>query len=172
MMNNHFDLVVEPQTVTHTWDGRSRTTYRSSTLVNASWEFEDGVKIHIKESAEYGATYGGYGGRVDRFSTRPDKKARLFVDAGNFNLLEDLENRCRRPHTAWKAPALEALARIGLFPTKASWNQRAGCSMCPCSPGFILEGVPEARRFDIWVTLPGAPTVDESKPGRQLVGVS
>ena len=37
-----------------------------------------------------------------------------------------------------------------LVDQKLNWNQKAGCTMCPCSPGFLLE---EHHGFDIWVSI-------------------
>ena len=44
--------------------------------------------------------------------------------------------------------------QLGIAPdTKVRWSQYAGCS-CPCSPGFIVEGYPQAvSRQDIYVTV-------------------
>ena len=173
MMNNQFQLTIEPQVLNWSSTYGDHTThytqYRSTAPVYARWTFADGVEISVREQPEHKTTYRAGSRDCDRETIRTDKKARVYVSGGQaFNLAEDLTNRCRRPHNAWRAPVVEALARIGLHPTKLVWSQKAGCSMCPCSPGFILEGSPEARRFNIWVTLPDAPTVDESKPPREL----
>jgi hypothetical protein len=100
---------------------------------------------------------------------------RMYVWADEtFNIAEDMMNRTRRPHTEWKKiikPLFASyLPQVSL--EKFSWSQYAGCT-CPCSPGFILgkqSVLLEDGRvfwpFDIHVTLKGAPTVDESKPGR------
>lgn len=107
---------------------------------------------------------------VRSHTVRPDRKARVFVSVDSeFNLMEDLENRTRRPYKAYREGVLKALNAIGIEPTKISWSQFAGCSMCPCSPGFIVEGAPETNTWNFWVTLRGAPKVDESKPARILV---
>ena len=141
--------------------------YTYNTVIDAVWEFADGLQIHARNAADQ-ITYRKYG-RDDR--TRRNeltKKTRVYVSADiDFNVLEDLENRCRRPHDLYRAPALDALRRIGLDEVKMNWSQYAGCS-CPCSPGFILTGGP-TMGIDIWITVPGLPTVDESKPGREVV---
>jgi len=90
-----------------------------------------------------------------------------------FNVAENFLNRERRPYNDWRQPTKDALAAVGVAFEKMNWSKSAGCSMCPCSPGFILKNGAYAPfshgHFDIWVTLKGAPSVDESKdidPGR------
>jgi len=104
-----------------------------------------------------------------------DAAPRMYVWAdGTFSVAEDLMNRTRRPYDVWKKilrPMFAAyLPQVSL--EKLSWSQHAGCT-CNCSPGFILgkQSVVLAdgrhfHKFDIHVTLKGAPAVDESKPGR------
>ena len=107
-------------------------------------------------------------------------KARVYVSSDStFNIIEDLSNRRRRPFRQWRVGAAAAIAASGLDidTTRMGWDQNAGCS-CGCSPGFVLDN----RRpvtvndemvyyYDVHVTLKGAQTVDESKPGRELVSV-
>lgn len=106
-----------------------------------------------------------------------DKKPRCYVSGdAEFNALEDLENRTRRPHAIWRKALIQAFVEAPLLfdTSKMGWYQYAGCS-CPCSPGFILphltldlgeDGV--FRRYDLYVTLHGVPTVDATKPGRPI----
>lgn len=114
--------------------------------------------------------------RRDRY-----KKPRMYVwPDENFNVLESLQNRTRRPYDAWRKAVKALVAETGapLDLTGMRWSQYAGCS-CPCSPGFVLKSqVCEARAehhgfrsvyFDVHVTLRGVPTVDSSKAARQLV---
>jgi len=127
---------------------------RYGDLIDAMWEFADGVKVHYRDNTTW---------------RESGKKSRVYVWCDEqFNLLEDLENRTRRPHTAWRAPTIEALARIGVT-GKLNWSQYAGCS-CPCSPGFILTGGPVGG--DFWVTLPGAPAIDVTKDARNVLVTS
>jgi len=119
-------------------------------LVSATWTFDDGVVVGYSDNTEERERY---------------RKSRVFVDAREFDVVEDLTNRTRRPYDAWRAPVVEALARIGVT-GKLGWSQKAGCAMCPCSPGFIVTGGPTGG--DFWVRLPGAPTVDGTKPAREL----
>lgn len=109
-----------------------------------------------------------------------NSKPRIYVSSDEpFNVIEDLANRTRRPHQVWKqhlVVLLEELHASGLASfrgedLKMSWSQKAGCS-CGCSSAFIfsniyavslepLEGMKQFfSRFDIFVELAGAPTVD------------
>ena len=100
---------------------------------------------------------------------------RMYVDANEtFNVIEDLMNRHRRPYATWRKAIRTALAKVDIDLSKMAWSQKAGCS-CPCSPGFVLDkqnleiNGEFFRYFDIWVTLVGAPSVDETKVARDLV---
>lgn len=104
-----------------------------------------------------------------------NKAPRMYVDASEkFNVIEDLMNRHRRPYATWRKAVRKALAGVNIDLSKMAWSQTAGCS-CPCSPGFVLnkqnlEVNGEAfYLYDIWVTLVGAPSVDETKIARDLV---
>jgi hypothetical protein len=103
-------------------------------------------------------------------------KPRMYVWADEtFDIREDLMNRTRRPYTQWKKiikPMFATYLPQVNLERQFMWSQKAGCS-CPCSPGFILGSqvvrLSDDRSFvyfDIFVTLKGAPSVNESKPGR------
>ena len=104
-----------------------------------------------------------------------ESKPRVYVSADSkFNLLEDLKNRTRRPHAVWRPIVLEILEEMGFTMKRMNWSQYAGCSSCPCSPGFISTGIENHNdsgiwRYDIYITLTGTDTVDESKPERIIV---
>jgi len=106
---------------------------------------------------------------------------RMYVGSGEQEtILENLQNRTRRPYTIFKKMASELFASIGfdVAKTEMSWRQNAGCKMCPCSPGFVLPKekklnfiLPDGTEvnfeyFDIWVEVTGVPAVDETKPAR------
>jgi hypothetical protein len=100
---------------------------------------------------------------------------RMYVDANEtFNVIEDLMNRHRRPYATWRKAIRTALAKVDIDLSKMAWSQKAGCS-CPCSPGFVLNkqnlevNGEVFYLYDIWVTLVGAPSVDETKVARDLV---
>ena len=104
-----------------------------------------------------------------------NKAPRMYVDVSEqFNVIEDLMNRHRRPYAAWRKAVRRALAGVNIDLSKMAWSQKAGCS-CPCSPGFVLNkqnlevNGEVFYLYDIWVTLVGAPSVDETKVARDLV---
>lgn len=104
------------------------------------------------------------------------KKPRLYVDWKEWDVVEHLFNRTRRPYGVWRKMVRDIVEANGLpfSTTEMRWSQKAGCSMCPCSPGFILAPVPVqigdemVRYYDVTVTFNNAdvPIVDESAPQR------
>lgn len=112
--------------------------------------------------------------RYERYSSFVSAP-RIYVQVGDFDLLENLENRRRRPYTEFR----KYIERV-VWPTlgwqetapKLGWRQNAGCSMCPCSPGFVVqvEGWRPVEsigaRFDMWLDIktPDFVSVDERKP--------
>lgn len=108
-----------------------------------------------------------------------NKKPRLYVGVESETLLENLQNRTRRPNGVYREMVKAEFANLDWFGIHLNldemrWSQKAGCSMCPCSPGFILgDGAFRfenftAYHYDIWVTMVDAPAVDESKPARNI----
>ena len=101
---------------------------------------------------------------------------RMYVDVKDETIFDNLANRKRRPYNVYKTLLwslnFKGVLRLG----KLQWSQYAGCS-CPCSPGFILPsqrvviGGESTYYFDVWVTLEGAPAVDEAKAPRIPIGV-
>ena len=86
-----------------------------------------------------------------------DKKPRLYFSIEGETLLEHFGNRVARPTKLYREFLPLVLQKAGLpTDTKARWSRNAGCGMCPCSPGFILDlpGGGE-NRFDVWATLEG-----------------
>jgi hypothetical protein len=100
------------------------------------------------------------------------RRTRIYVSgSGAFDVLEDLQDRTRRPYRAWRPLVLDVLERLGYEDLTLRWSQRAGCG-CGCSPGFIIEG---GARYglsdgDLWFkfTDPDVPVVDESLPARTV----
>lgn len=105
-----------------------------------------------------------------------NSKPRMYVWADQeFSVIEDLANRTRRPYAVWRRAVRVNLAgRFDLDLTAMAWSQRAGCS-CGCSPGFVLNhqrlviGEETFRYFDVYVTLKDAPSIDTTKPARELI---
>jgi hypothetical protein len=104
--------------------------------------------------------------RKSRISVWPDEQ---------FNVMEHLMNRRRRPHSEWRKLIKPVLEKFGIDTRGLVWSQYAFCT-CPCSPGFILNnellavigGTAHARPFDIDITLHAKefsiPTVNEATP--------
>lgn len=80
-------------------------------------------------------------------------RPRIYVSPDGETVMENfVEGRHTRPYTLYKAEVLPQLFRLlGLNSIKVGWSKKAGCTMCPCSPGFIVKdgNVP----YDIWVTV-------------------
>jgi hypothetical protein len=90
-----------------------------------------------------------------------EKATRVYIAEKGETILDNLESRTGRPVDTYRAAVKEVLTAIGLGDHKVTWSQKAGCSMCPCSPGFILK-TPEGKGFryqpeggpcDIWVEI-------------------
>ena len=81
-------------------------------------------------------------------------KPRIYIFQDNYNVLNDLisGDRYNRPHTAYRKLILSQILEQSNYPagTKVKWSQYAGCS-CPCSPGFIVNGIP--NKEDVFVTI-------------------
>jgi len=78
-------------------------------------------------------------------------RSRVYVWPEGESLIENLMNRRQRPYNVYKKEVLPKLfEQLGLPSTvRARWSRYAGCT-CPCSPGFILEGV-RNRQFHVTV---------------------
>jgi hypothetical protein len=105
---------------------------------------------------------------------------RMYVTIKDETILDNLVNRTRRPYNVYKT--LIHSSNLGEFIdlSKLTWSQRAGCTMCPCSPGFILNRQPmaigdddqECYNFDLWLTLTGdIDHINHAKPPRVLAMV-
>lgn len=93
---------------------------------------------------------GGHRGRVIVFA---DSK-RPFTSG---NILDDFA--WRRSHEM-PYPTKEILKVIspelkkyGISPTRITYNKKAGCSMCPCSPGYVVYdgSLITGQRIAIWL---------------------
>jgi hypothetical protein len=91
---------------------------------------------------------------------RSTGKTRVYFFHEGENVIQNFGNRHARPVDVYKSflPEVEKIVDGGLG--KARWDRYAGCSLCPCSPGFVCE----TPGFDIWVTMSEeAPKIDETK---------
>lgn len=93
------------------------------------------------------------GSSVKRNANQFYHRPRIYISPDGETVMENFrEGRHTRPYTQYKQEILPLLFRLlGLTGVKVSWSKKAGCTMCPCSPGFIVKdgNVP----YDIWVTV-------------------
>lgn len=88
--------------------------------------------------------------RVDT-ATEKFSKPRLYISPEGEGILANFANRTSRPYNTYRKMLPQIFLALGLpANTKARWSQHAGCSMCPCSPGFILD---VEGTFDAWATI-------------------
>lgn len=82
-------------------------------------------------------------------------KARVYVFHEGETILEGFGNRAARPNQLYRQHVLPAVREfLGAPATKFAWSRHAGCSMCPCSPGFIAN---DLYGFDVHGTITNAP---------------
>jgi len=82
------------------------------------------------------------------------KKSRIYFEVAGENMVENFALRTVRPNDLYRTFLPDVFEKMGLpRTTKASWSQYAGCSMCPCSPGFVVQGGDKGR--SAWATLEG-----------------
>jgi hypothetical protein len=99
---------------------------------------------------------------------RNASKARMYVslpEDDDDSILDNIAKRDRGDKSDWQKArrtsernlALAALDTIKM-PVKFRYSAKAGCTMCPCSPGFILDA---ELHGDLWVRT--ATSVEEGK---------
>jgi len=84
---------------------------------------------------------------------------KLYLWVSGETLLENLANRHSRPHNYYKKEVLPSILRevATKYPELSistdikdwSWSQKCGCSMCPCSPGFVQKNIKAYRPINI-----------------------
>lgn len=87
---------------------------------------------------------------VDRMRYSRATHSRLYVTIKDETILEHLMNRRSRPVKEWRKYAIAALVQLGIDYKEIRWSNYAGCSMCPCSGGFIVKG---DKYRNIYVTI-------------------
>lgn len=89
--------------------------------------------------------------RYESYSSRkgePYKSAnKLYIWPTGESILDNLVNRHSRPHDFYKKEVIPVIMKQlqEQFPDEAKyisndnwgWRAKCGCSMCPCSPGFV-----------------------------------
>ena len=88
---------------------------------------------------------------------------KIYIWIENESILENMNNRRNRPYTTYKKEILPKLMEYlemnfpkvhkHLKDVKWGWNQNCGCSMCPCSPGFIGDVIRDNEVLDIHITI-------------------
>jgi hypothetical protein len=81
----------------------------------------------------------------------PWRESRVFPSFEGETIFAHLENRRSRPWQLLKPLVAAELTARGIAFTKLTWNRYAGCTMCPCSGGFVIEG--GETGVDHWVTV-------------------
>ena len=110
------------------------------------------MEVEIKEvTVKFGAKRRG-----EPFRNR--NKIYIFIDKET--ILENLLSRYDRPYKVYKELAIPKLMEYlktekpkvfaAVEKDTWSWRQSCGCSMCPCSPGFIGS---EIGCIDFYVTI-------------------
>ena len=85
--------------------------------------------------------------------TEFQEATRVYLSFPQESILDNLVNRHSRPWSALK-PLVEAELREAGYAGRVRWSKHAGCKMCPCSPGFVLDGnLDYSEPLDIWVTV-------------------
>lgn len=97
---------------------------------------------------------------------------RVYVFVDGETMAQNFASRTDRPVATYRKAAKQALADMGIEGT-LRWDQHAGCSMCPCSPGFVMSG--SGMQFaDVYVTITDLDPQPISEAGvdrlSQLVG--
>lgn len=111
---------------------------------------EIGLEISIREheEEEYNDTHGF-------------KETRIYVSEASETLEENILKRFSgiEPNPTWYKKFIlpRVLRAAGISSdVRVRWSRKAGCSMCPCSPGFIVVG--ERLGRDIYVEYELEPT--------------
>ena len=85
---------------------------------------------------------------------------KMYIWPQGETIIENLQNRRNRPYNVYKKEVIPLVMEkiktknLDLYNIlksgKWSWNQHCGCSMCPCSPGFISS---EYGHYNIHVDI-------------------
>ena len=92
------------------------------------------MKLEVEKVQDY-ELRGGHSGRVIVFadSNRPISKG---------DIVGDFSWRSTHKTLFPKKQILDLVKPIldskGIIPTRISYSRKAGCSICPCSPGYII----------------------------------
>jgi len=98
--------------------------------------------------------------RTPRDAKEFHSKPRVYFSVKGETILENLVERHVRPFTEYRKVLVAALESIGIDTSelKFNWSKYAGCTMCPCSPGFVVSRKDGRHpttlgHCDIWITV-------------------
>lgn len=123
------------------------------------------------------------GSHYDQYQRRSQGRINIYVSYEGETVLEHLlVGRRNRPHVEYIPFVRQFLDWLDISASdekgpRIRWSDKAGCEMCPCSPGFVVsmnsvdyrkvqEFVGYKRDLNIWLTLDDQEYVAEN---RQLV---
>jgi hypothetical protein len=107
-----------------------------------------------------------------------NKAPRIYIAVKDENVLEHMDRRMARPSKLWASVIPQAMEALGVSNTthRAAWSIYAGCTMCPCSSGFVIKPRKDVYApykhitADCWVVVSGSDAaVDPNKPTRGLL---
>ena len=104
--------------------------------------------------------------KIKRYAKRQGEKKqscpKMYLFINDETVIENLINRRNRPYNEYKKliipKVMESISKTDpdlfqrLKDVKWGWDRYCGCSVCPCSPGFIGEGAYH-EPTDIYVTI-------------------
>lgn len=98
---------------------------------------------------------------ITRKGERNPMAPKMYISIKRESLVENLLNRRNRPYSEYKKHIIPKVMEViqtqdpalydKLKDSKWSWDKNNGCSMCPCSPGFVVKGINET--VDIFVDI-------------------
>lgn len=108
--------------------------------------------------------------RPDRYDRKEYFQAtRVYFSVADESIWDNLANRRRRPYNEYKALMPEVLRQLGA-PEGVTyrWSKNAGCAMCSCSPGLVLDRrlLDDGIGYDVWVTITGEEHPADYNPAR------
>lgn len=109
--------------------------------------------------------YHDYRGYYRSYASNPRCYVRLSYPQST--MVDDLVLRHMHNPRRLRPLVIATLKDKGLIVSKLHWSKNAGCSSCPCSPGFVVDdftadsvgefaSVFSARKFDCWIEYTGA----------------
>lgn len=111
-------------------------------------------------------TNGGFQVKVRIEPEDKDKLCRIYIFHNNESVMAMFANRRKRPTTLYEKEILPLLReRFGIpAEVKIHWSKKAGCSTCPCSPGYIIKDK-TFPNSEVYVDITGAPRTEYLLPG-------